>query len=135
MIRSSTNRHCTSLFFFCIFAVASVLPFFSLFTLRCQSRSLQNRGRSSRSRYWPRGNVNTCLATTDLSGRIKNTISGREPGNACLIESRSNHGSRFSRCAAFRSDGYNAKIGLNFKNYLSFDYKQLIIGKSKINKP
>ena len=110
-IRDSDFDHQSSLYFspfFFIFSRSFPLFFFFLFALRCQPQSPQNRGRSSRFHYWSRGNVNTCLATTDLSERIKNTISGREPANACLIESRRNHGKRFSRHAAFRSADYSA---------------------------
>lgn len=97
--------------YFCGLSLSLSLLFFCAALL---TASTTNHGRSSRSRCRPRGNVNTCLATADLSERIKNTISGRASWEARkaraggLIESRRNHGPRFSRRTAFRSDGCSA---------------------------
>lgn len=92
MTRSSINRRLSLPLSFLYFRGLFRSSFFSSLRCAAQPRSPQNHDRLSRSHYRSRGNVNTCLATADLSGRIKNTISGREPGNVCLIELRRNHG-------------------------------------------
>lgn len=74
--QSSPCRRSRSFFF-------TVFVFLLFFCCALPTAFTANRRSPSRSHGRPRGNVNTCLATADLSGRIKNTISGMcEPGSA-----------------------------------------------------